>query len=58
MTISHAEQASLLGEYTAKPSKSQSSLAECSPIEMNKEGCSGSNESNIRNWLKGIRDSR
>ncbi|CAA6654220.1 unnamed protein product [Spirodela intermedia] len=58
MTISHAEQASLLGEYTAKPSKSQSNTSECSPIEMNKEGCSGSNESSTRNWLKGIRDSR
>ncbi|MQM03444.1 hypothetical protein Taro_036230, partial [Colocasia esculenta] len=57
MTISHVEQASLLGEGMSKVSKSQLSLSEGSSIEMNKEGFTGSSENDIRNWLKGVRDS-
>uniref|UniRef100_A0A1D1YS55 Protein HASTY 1 n=1 Tax=Anthurium amnicola TaxID=1678845 RepID=A0A1D1YS55_9ARAE len=57
MTISHVEQTSLLGEGVSKLSKGQLSLLEGSSMETNKEGCTGSNENDIRNWLKGIRDS-
>ena len=58
MTLSSAEQASLLGEYPGKSLKSQPGNLEYSSAEMNKEGFSKSNESNVRNWLKCIRDSR
>lgn len=52
--ISHVEQASLLGESN-KPPRGQLSFSDGSQMDMNREG--ESNENDIRNWLKGIRDS-
>ncbi|XP_008799279.2 protein HASTY 1 [Phoenix dactylifera] len=54
-SMSHVEQATLLGESNIKPPKGQLSFADGSQMDMNREG--ESNENDIRNWLKGIRDS-
>ncbi|XP_019701762.1 protein HASTY 1 isoform X2 [Elaeis guineensis] len=54
-SMSHVEQATLLGESNLKPPKGQVSFADGSQTDMNREG--ESNENDIRNWLKGIRDS-
>ncbi|GMP40616.1 hypothetical protein CsSME_00010991 [Camellia sinensis var. sinensis] len=57
MAMSDAERTSLLGEANPKLSKGSLTFADGSQIEMNKEGYAESNETDIRNWLKGIRDS-
>lgn len=48
--MSDAEKFSLLGEENPK-------LPKGSNVSMNKEGYPEPNESDIRNWFKGIRDS-
>lgn len=57
MAMSDGERTSLLGEANPKLSKGSLTFADGSQIEMNKEGYAESNETDIRNWLKGIRDS-
>ena len=57
MTISDVEQFSILGEGNPKLSKSTLTFTEGSQLDTKKEGYAESNESDIRNWLKGIRDS-
>lgn len=58
MSMSDVERLSLLGEGTTKVSKGAMTFVDGgSHVEMGKEGCAESNESDIRNWLKGIRDS-
>uniref|UniRef100_A0A2P2KHY5 Protein HASTY 1 n=1 Tax=Rhizophora mucronata TaxID=61149 RepID=A0A2P2KHY5_RHIMU len=57
MTMSDVERHSLLGEGNPKLSKGGLTFADGSQIEMSKEGNVETNESDIRNWLKGIRDS-
>ncbi|XP_019423263.1 PREDICTED: protein HASTY 1 [Lupinus angustifolius] len=58
MTLSDVERFSLLGEgnYPKLP-KSSLTFTDGSNIDMTKEGYAEPNESDIRNWLKGIRDS-
>ncbi|CAM8926022.1 unnamed protein product [Rhodiola kirilowii] len=53
MTINDIERTSLLGEGNMKSSKGTLSFSDGS--EINKDG--ESNENDLRNWLKGIRDS-
>ncbi|TXG65800.1 hypothetical protein EZV62_007075 [Acer yangbiense] len=57
MTMSDVEQFSLLGEGNPKLSKGALTFSDGSQFDTNKEGYSEPNESDIRNWLKGIRDS-
>lgn len=57
MTMSDVERFSLLGEGNPKLSKGSSIFADGSQISMSKEGYTEPNETDIRNWLKGIRDS-
>lgn len=57
MSMTHVEQASLLGEGNPKLAKSLSTFAGGPQIDVNKEGETEANENDIRNWLKGIRDS-
>ncbi|XP_010245372.1 PREDICTED: protein HASTY 1 isoform X2 [Nelumbo nucifera] len=57
MSMSDIERASLLGEGNSKPSKGALTFTDGSQIDMNKEGFVEPNENDIRNWLKGIRDS-
>ncbi|KAK1581941.1 hypothetical protein Q3G72_010413 [Acer saccharum] len=57
MTMSDVEQFSLLGEGNPKLSKGALTFSNGSQFDTNKEGYSEPNESDIRNWLKGIRDS-
>ncbi|KAL8159556.1 hypothetical protein V2J09_001093 [Rumex salicifolius] len=59
MIISDVERASLLGEVTQKVHKGALSFADGSLADndVNKEGYSEPNESDIRNWLRGLRDS-
>ncbi|KAI4301872.1 hypothetical protein L6164_035110 [Bauhinia variegata] len=57
MTMSDVERFGLLGEGNPKLSKGSLTFADGSHVDMNKEGSSEPNESDIRNWLKGIRDS-
>ncbi|KAH7571973.1 hypothetical protein JRO89_XS04G0177000 [Xanthoceras sorbifolium] len=57
MTMSDVEQFSLLGEENPKLSKGTLTFTDGSQFDTSKEGYSGPNESDIRNWLKGIRDS-
>lgn len=52
MTMSDVERFSLLGEGNPKFSKTDGSQ-----FTMSKEGITETNETDIRNWLKGIRDS-
>ncbi|KAJ6816610.1 protein HASTY 1 [Iris pallida] len=52
-SMNQIEQASLLGEGNLRPPKGH--MADGSQTDTNKEGAS--NENDIRNWLKGIRDS-
>ncbi|XP_050384104.1 protein HASTY 1 [Argentina anserina] len=54
MTMSDVEQYSLIGEGNPKLSKGTSPT---STLTMSKEGYTEPNESDIRNWMKGIRDS-
>ncbi|KAI9099189.1 hypothetical protein K1719_024956 [Acacia pycnantha] len=57
MSMSDVERFSLLGEGTPKLSKGALTFMDGSQVNMSKEGHAEPNESNIRNWLKGIRDS-
>ncbi|KAF8401555.1 hypothetical protein HHK36_012497 [Tetracentron sinense] len=57
MSMSGVEQASLLGEGNPKLPKSSLTFTDGSQIDMNKEGHAEPNENDIRNWLRGIRDS-
>ncbi|KAF9605389.1 hypothetical protein IFM89_016966 [Coptis chinensis] len=57
LSMSDVEQASLLGEGNPKVSKGSVTFKDESVIDMNNEGCAVLNEIDIRNWLKGIRDS-
>ncbi|KAH9754455.1 protein HASTY 1 [Citrus sinensis] len=57
MTMSDAEQFSLLGEGNPKFSKGAVAFADGSQLDTSKEGYGEPNESDIRNWLKGVRDS-
>ncbi|OVA15069.1 Exportin-1/Importin-beta-like [Macleaya cordata] len=54
MSISDIERGSLLGEGNTKLSKAST---DGSHIDTNKEGHGQPNENDVRNWLKGIRDS-
>ncbi|KAF2532761.1 hypothetical protein F2Q70_00032254 [Brassica cretica] len=56
MTMADVERYSLLGEAIPKFSKVSSVYADGS-FDGGKEGQSEANESDVRNWLKGIRDS-
>ncbi|KAL5566976.1 hypothetical protein UlMin_030140 [Ulmus minor] len=56
MTMSDAERFSLLGEGNPKFSKPALTFADGSLTNMSKEGLTEPNETDIRNWLKGIRD--
>ncbi|KAK1292067.1 Protein HASTY 1 [Acorus calamus] len=56
MNMGHVEMASFLGEGAKMP-KGQLSFADGSLIDMNREGYAEPNENDIRNWLKGIRES-
>ncbi|KAJ8747704.1 hypothetical protein K2173_014548 [Erythroxylum novogranatense] len=57
MTMSDVERYSFLGEGNPKMSKSGLTFADGSQIDLTKEGHVETNESDIRNWLKGLRDS-
>ncbi|XP_077218100.1 ARM repeat superfamily protein isoform X2 [Tasmannia lanceolata] len=57
MSMSQVEQASLLGEGNYKVPKNMLTYTDSSQVDINKEGSAEANENNIRNWLKGIRDS-
>lgn len=54
-SMHHVEQASLLGGGSLKQSKSQITFVDGNQVDMNRDG--GTNENDIRNWLKGIRES-
>ncbi|KAL8098285.1 protein HASTY 1-like [Apium graveolens] len=56
MVMSDVERTSLLGEGP-KSSRSALNFIDGSQFDTNKEGSAESNEIDIRNWLKGIRDS-
>lgn len=56
MTMADVERYSLLGEAIPKFSKVSSVYADGS-FDGGKEGLTEANESDVRNWLKGIRDS-
>ena len=55
--MSDVERFSLLGEGNPKFSKAALTVTEGSQVTMSKEGFTEPNESDIRNWLKGVRDS-
>ena len=57
MSMSDVERSTLLGEANSKSSKGTLTFANGSQIDMNKEVYADSKEIDIRNWLKGIRDS-
>lgn len=57
MTMSDVERYSLLGEENPKLQKGSNTFTDGSNVDMNKEGHAEPNESDIRNWFKGIRDS-
>ncbi|KAK8261733.1 hypothetical protein V6Z11_D13G209400 [Gossypium hirsutum] len=57
MSMSDVERSSLLGVGNPKLSKGALTFIEGSPFDVNKEGYTEPNEADIRNWLKGIRDS-
>lgn len=57
MTMSSAERTSLLGEGISRSSKGILSFADGSQMDLSKEGNTEPNENNLRNWLKGVRDS-
>lgn len=58
MTISDAERTSLLGEGLPKSFKTVLTFVDGSQVDLTKEGHMEPNENDIRNWLKGVRDSR
>lgn len=57
MVMSDAEKISLLGEGKHKLPKGSSAFNDGSQFDINKEAYSEASENDIRNWLKGIRDS-
>ncbi|KAF2298552.1 hypothetical protein GH714_024089 [Hevea brasiliensis] len=57
MTMSDAERFALLGEGNPKLPKGSLTFTDGSQTDTYKEGYAEANESDIRNWLKGIRDS-
>ncbi|XP_048226148.1 protein HASTY 1 [Ricinus communis] len=57
MTMSDVERYALLGEGNTKLPKGALTFIDGSQIDMSKEGYTEINEADIRNWLKGIRDS-
>ncbi|KAL6958984.1 histone deacetylase [Sarracenia purpurea var. burkii] len=57
LVMSDVERNTLLGEANSKLSKGALTFSNGSQIDMNKEGYAESIEIDIRNWLKGIRDS-
>ncbi|KAL3573583.1 hypothetical protein D5086_024196 [Populus alba] len=57
MTMGNAERYSLLGEGNPKLSKGSLTFIDGSHIDTSREGHTETNEADIRNWLKGIRDS-
>ncbi|XP_043722647.1 protein HASTY 1 [Telopea speciosissima] len=57
MSMSDVERASFVGEGNLKSSKSASIFKDGSQVDVNKDGYAETNENDIRNWLKGIRDS-
>ncbi|KAL3516211.1 hypothetical protein ACH5RR_023113 [Cinchona calisaya] len=57
MIMSDAERTSLFGEGILKFPKGSSTFSDGSQLNMHKEGHLETTETDIRNWLKGIRDS-
>lgn len=57
MTMSDVERSALLGGANPKFSKGVLTSTDGSQIDTSKEGYVDKNEVDIRNWLKGIRDS-
>lgn len=57
MIMSDVERFSLLGEGNSKLPKGSVTITDGSKVDMSKEGYAEPNESDIRNWFKGIRDS-
>jgi exportin-5 len=57
MSMTDAEQFSLLGEGNPKISKGALILSDGSHVDVGKEGYAEASGTDIRNWLKGIRDS-
>ncbi|KAL9248055.1 hypothetical protein vseg_021418 [Gypsophila vaccaria] len=57
LTISDIERTSLLGETNIKAPKGALGFADGSLADMSKETYGEPNEKDIRNWLKGVRDS-
>ncbi|KAK6243201.1 hypothetical protein QUC31_009610 [Theobroma cacao] len=57
MSMSDVERSSLLGGGNPKLSKGALTFIDGSQFDVNKEGYTEPNEADIRNWLKGIRDS-
>ncbi|OWM66976.1 hypothetical protein CDL15_Pgr000428 [Punica granatum] len=57
MIISDTERTSLLGEGASKSSKTALTFVDGSQVDLSKEGRTEPNEIDIRNWLKGVRDS-
>lgn len=55
--MSDVERTSLLGEGSLKLPKGAPTFSDASQFDMHKEGHSETMETDIRNWLKGIRDS-
>ncbi|XP_052193214.1 protein HASTY 1 isoform X2 [Diospyros lotus] len=57
MIMSDVERTTLIGEGNPKLSKGALTFANGSQVDVNREGYTESNETDIRNWLKGVRDS-
>ncbi|KNA08758.1 hypothetical protein SOVF_159820 [Spinacia oleracea] len=57
LTMSDIERSSLLGEVNTKAPKGPLGFADGSLIDMSKDSYGEPNEKDIRNWLRGIRDS-
>ncbi|KAE8686627.1 Protein HASTY 1 [Hibiscus syriacus] len=57
MSMSDVERSSLLGGGNLKSSKDTLTFVDGPQFDVNKEGYTEPNEADIRNWLKGIRDS-
>ncbi|KMT13498.1 hypothetical protein BVRB_4g082770 [Beta vulgaris subsp. vulgaris] len=57
LNMSDVERASLLGEVNTKAPKAALGFADGSLIDMSKETYGEPNEKDIRNWLRGIRES-
>lgn len=57
MIMSDVERSSLLGDGSSRLPKSALTFIDASHLDLHKEGSSEPLETDIRNWLKGIRDS-